>query len=367
MKIVVRLMISSGLLLVVWTGMDAAPAPEVARLRQKARLKGCPFRFVTDLAFSPDSKLLAVAGGDKGGVPLWDVVSRKVAVVLPVLDCIYVRFSPDGKRVATAGRDIKVWDVASGKELASFKRKIPRGELASLREMLFSADGKRIAAIGKDNVTILSVEKKEEARRYDLDSSPRLVFSYSALKEPVFALSRGKGKPIALMDPFTGKEVRSCENELELLLNNLVSDREEKMLAGVCRDRRDWRHERWEVSLWDRHSGKKIAAMSPDLLAGFVTFTLSPDGKMLVVFAREGPPLRPVPLEGKGRPFTGLRFYDAPSGRSLGFQQWSGLGVFPDLQGSHTLVFSPDGHLLATAGGGNVTLWSIPEAWRKKK
>jgi WD40 repeat protein len=71
--------------------------------------------YVRRVAYSPDGRLLATTHGEAGGVTLWEVSSGRQwsafqAQRTPLFD---LRFSPDGKRLATASSDgtAVVWDV----------------------------------------------------------------------------------------------------------------------------------------------------------------------------------------------------------------------------------------------------------------
>jgi WD40 repeat protein len=70
------------------------------------------------MAFSPDGKLLATAGGD-GSVRMWDLATRQaIGAPLPADyggDVTGVAFSPDGKLLATAGGDgvVRLWNTAT--------------------------------------------------------------------------------------------------------------------------------------------------------------------------------------------------------------------------------------------------------------
>jgi hypothetical protein len=87
---------------------------------------------VTGVAYSPDGQVLAVAAsepGKVGEVRLYRPATQNTAgapekVLTGHKDAILdLAFSPNGKLLATAGYDrlIKVWDVASGKELRTLK------------------------------------------------------------------------------------------------------------------------------------------------------------------------------------------------------------------------------------------------------
>lgn len=117
----------------------------------------------TDVAFSADGKRVAASvSGDSRGQPaglivpegpvfvrVWDVSSGKAALTLAghEKEVGRVAYSPDGKRLASAGKDraVRVWDAATGKQVAALAFDVER-----IDALAFSPDGKRIAAAGGD-------------------------------------------------------------------------------------------------------------------------------------------------------------------------------------------------------------------------
>jgi serine/threonine protein kinase len=106
--------------------------------------------FLSCVAFSPDGKTLASSDGG-GTVKLWDVATARELATYKCHGAVScVLFSPDGNKIATAGGTLtqgtdkgeaKLWDVTTGRELKNF-RGDPKYWVYSLA---FSPDGKLLA------------------------------------------------------------------------------------------------------------------------------------------------------------------------------------------------------------------------------
>jgi WD40 repeat protein/Tfp pilus assembly protein PilF len=105
---------------------------------------------VTCAAFSPDSKRLVTAGTDRT-VRVWEVATGK-RLISPIQHSAAVRFaefSPDGKRLVTAGGDqAQVWDAATGERITP-----PLKHSGIVYRAAFSPDGRHIVTGSADRTS----------------------------------------------------------------------------------------------------------------------------------------------------------------------------------------------------------------------
>jgi len=98
---------------------------------------------IYDLAFTPDGKRLASASADL--IRIWDPETGRLALTLRApggyLGLSHLAISPDGQRVAGAGRTVLIWDAQTGRQLLTLD-----GHIGDVTQLAFSPDGKRLVS-----------------------------------------------------------------------------------------------------------------------------------------------------------------------------------------------------------------------------
>ena len=139
----------------------------------RRRFEGLPGK-VTQLAFSPDGGRLAAATGVaaiSGAVQCWNLAGDASPMLFEGAhrDLVYaVRWSPDGRTLATGGYDAKIilWDAASGKPVRSLA-----GHNGAIFSLAFSPDGTLLASASADQT--LKVWRVRDGERLDTLKEPQ--------------------------------------------------------------------------------------------------------------------------------------------------------------------------------------------------
>jgi WD40 repeat protein len=317
---------------------------EVDTGKERVTLKGHS-GVVYSVAFSPDGKTLA-SGADDPLVKLWDVATGKERAALrghKEVRC--VAFRPDGHVLVAADKEgvARLWPMAPGPLYAALQ-----GHKSRVNCVAFSPDGRLLASVGNNvDPTVRLWDVVTGQQRQALEGHGDAVEAIAFSPDGDTLASAGEDGRVRLWELSTGQVRTVLPGRVGLRVVAFSPDGK-TLASAVVTDQGG------EAKLWDVDTGKARAALKHGS-ARAVAFTA--DGKLLASW--ESP---------EGQHGAVVKLWDAATGQLRRTLKENADFFSP-------LAFSPDGKLLASAGGGeagrpdfgNVKLWTtalIPGADR---
>ncbi len=253
---------------------------DVAKRSRIARLTGHANQ-VRAIAFSPDGKLLAAAGGNpaqSGELKIWSVADRKqMHAIGGHRDNIFaIAFSPDGAKLATCSydRSVKLWDVATGVEIKTLK-----DHTDAVFSVAFSPDGKRMASASADR-TVKVWDAATGERIYTLSDALDAVNTISFHPSGKLLAGAGADRIIRIWElgETEGKQIKSLIAHEDAVIQIAFSP-DGKTLVSTAADRL--------IKIWD--ASELVEVHTTEIQSDWVfALALSPDGKWLAVGRHDG-------------------------------------------------------------------------------
>ena len=294
--------------------LDSDTMPEGARLRL-GKLSGYRYTGQFNSAIlSADAKLLAVVSANTGGVDIVDVASGKLVQRLKTQvfgSVAGMSFSPDGKLMAmeTFGQDLRIWEVASGKQVQQMQHK-NNGGGGRPGGPSFSRDGK-VVCVGLERF-----------------------------------VNKGNQGEIKAWEVATGKVIGPFETIHNYNIRATVAPDGKSMISwghysprgpGMAADREIPR----TIQVWDLDKAKEARQIKLDFgpqgYGNLIDVAFTPDGKTLAVTSG----------------MSTFHLIDFETGKET--RRFSGQ------RGNNFIRFSPDGQVMAAYDqyGGNVQAWDF--------
>jgi serine/threonine protein kinase len=291
---------------------------------------------VCPIAFSSDG--LKLVSGSSGGIALWDVeTGRELASLWGTGEVRSVAFRSDGLTVVSGGvMGIALWDVKTGKVLAHSHRNTKDGFAGQFfSAVAFSNDGDILASGGDETIRLWyvnpgherpSLRLLERLERNPLKGHREEVTSVAFSSNGQTLASGSADKTIKLWNVNTGEDLQTLKGHMKGVTSVAFSS-DGQTLASGSQDK--------TVKLWNVKTGQLRATLQGHT-GGVTSVAFSSDGQTLA----------------SGSHDKTVTLWNVKTGQLRATLQGHREGV-------NSVAFSSNGQTLASGGKGGILLWDI--------
>ena len=260
-------------------------------------------------------------------------VAGKVALKDATKDVEALAFSPDGSKLACAGWDnsVRLWDLGGVKSGSLVDDPIVLRHDSAQFALAFSPDGKRLVCGGRQSLTLWSCGRAEYELLARSEGTTYRCVAFSP-DGSTLALGCDDGS-VRLLDGETAEEWAVLRGHADVV-RSLAFSPDGSRLISSGQDR--------QIMLWDAIEGKRVRSLGTSGPSPVQVVAFSPRGDQIAVGEVSGGPQEVVLID----PATG-DIRSRLTGHSAGV---------------NALTFSPDGQILATAGGDcSIKFWNLKD------
>lgn len=274
--------------------------------------------------FDRSGRLVATVSG-RQTVRVWDIASKDLKHELtPFAGEVYdVAFSPEGTRLATAGKEgIQVWNLETGAVIHRFTT--ANGTPMGFGDRVeFAHRGSWLAGGHERGATIWDSDTGMEVRTFGVEKNSSWLSSARLTADGSRLATCGHRGDLQLWDTATGRELFKVEEENSLYTLTFSPDERQIYACGLDDD----------ILIVDAKTGQELGRLSGHA-NGANTVAFSSDGKRLVSAGRDGV----------------VKIWEAETGLEL-------LSLQGNSSTCYSAAFSLDSRRLITTEIGTLRIW----------
>jgi WD40 repeat protein/tRNA A-37 threonylcarbamoyl transferase component Bud32 len=277
-------------------------------------------------AFSPDGRRIITAGFDDKTIKMWDLATREVLKAFRghenIIDSL--AFSPDGRYIASGGDKgiIKLWDAQTGDEVTTL-----RGHRAWVKSLAFSSDGQRLVSCSTD-MTIKVWDVKSGAEQMTLHGHRGWIGFVAFSVDGRRIASSAADNTIKVWDAITGIELLTIPFSDRNSAYPMAFSPDSKKIVSGGQD--------GIIKVWDAETGDVVMTIRGHN-GPVESVVYSRDGKLIV----------------SGGDDNVVKVWDAETGEAVRTFRGHDSAV-------QAVSFSPKGkHIMSASQDGTVKLWDV--------